>query len=102
MTFIEQYRAFLEHHRFNEKQIELIEKVKVDFELIDKESDEAFIEVDTWERAQWYTFNRSGLFERDEENQSGIFDWAQAHTRMYITEYEYQFELWEELAIRGV
>ena len=38
----------------------------------------------------WYTMNRSGLFEKDdEENETEIDDWSPTDTRDYITEIDY-------------
>ena len=86
----QEYFEFLKENDFNEKQIGLIMDVRNQFEEFeaDNENEEGYLfALDGWERDQWYTFNRSGLFEaNDEENVSDITDWAQEDTRRYITE----------------
>lgn len=87
----EEYLEFLRESEFNDSQIKLIVDTRVNFEAFEKENenteDYAAI-LDGWERDQWYTFNRSGLFENDDFNDSGITDWEQSDTRRYITEIE--------------
>ena len=67
-------------------------KLKQELEELEKELENVhgYSDIlDDWERDQWYTFNRSGLFEKDdEENLSDITDWGQDDTRRYITEIE--------------
>ncbi len=88
----EQYLDFLNENNFNNEQIALILNVRKQFEAFEKEFEDAegYLDMlDGWERDQWYTFNRSGLFEaNDEENVSEITDWHQDDTRRYITEIE--------------
>jgi len=79
----QKYTEYLKQHKFNDAQIELICKVADEF------NDQRFTKefhYDTWERDLWYTMNRSGLFERDEDNKTNIFDWSVADTRYYISE----------------
>ena len=81
----ENYISFLQSMNFNEAQIELIVRVKEEYDGL-PHRDAGY--VDGWERDQWYTFNRSGLFEGDDEdNKTHIDDWTQSDTREYITEY---------------
>lgn len=90
----EEYVEFLRENNFNQKQIDLITSVRTNFESFEKDNEENedySIALDGWERDQWYTFNRSGLFEdNDEENLSDITCWSQIETRMYVTEIEIQ------------
>ena len=73
--------------KFNKKQLELISTVRAEFKAFKQECKNNLDAIDGWERDQWYTFNRSGLFEaNDEENLSGITNWHQNDTRRYITE----------------
>lgn len=85
----EQYIEFLEDNDFNPKQIKLILDVRANFEDFEEENENNYdwsVLVDGWERAQWSVFNKSELFEVNEENTSDITDWAQFDTRYYITE----------------
>lgn len=78
-------------NKFNDDQIELIQKVSQEFlalkDLRISDEEEYYnVDWDGWERNQWYVFNRSGLFEDDNTNKTGITNWTQYHTRKYITE----------------
>jgi hypothetical protein len=80
----EQYKEFLKAMNFNPEQVEFIFKQYKNYEQISQEEEFYY---DTYERDMWYTMNRSGLFEKDdEENKSGITSWNSNHTRLYITE----------------
>ena len=81
-------RHYLTLCSFNKKQIEFIlEQIHYYNNL--KENEE-FFDYDCYERDMWYTMNRSGLFEKDdEENETEIDDWSPTDTRDYITEIDY-------------
>lgn len=71
---------------FNDEQLQLIQEVRDQYKA-QKETEE--FDEDTFERDLWYTFNRSGLFEKDDDNnRSDISNWGVHHTRIYITEYD--------------
>ena len=81
----QEYFYFLVRNDFNQAQIDLILGVRRQYEALEYGGD--LIALDGWERDQWYTFNQSGLFEADdEENVSGITSWSQCDTRLFITE----------------
>ena len=81
-------RHYLTSCLFSEKQINFIlEQIHYYNNL--KENEE-FFDYDCYERDMWYTMNRSGLFEKnDEENETEIYDWSPTDTRDYITEIDY-------------
>ena len=81
-------RHYLTLCSFNKKQIEFIlEQIHYYNNL--KENEE-FFDYDCYERDMWYTMNRSGLFEKDnEENETEIDDWSPNETRDFITEIDY-------------
>lgn len=85
-TEVDRLKEGLKQDGFNEDQIELVlEAFKEWITLYDEGIDS--VEIDRWERDQWYRFNRSGLFEEDDENnKTDITDWSQWETRHYITE----------------
>jgi hypothetical protein len=76
------YQQRLKESKFNAEQIELITRVKVEYEVA---KTQPLFTYDNWERDLWYTMNQSGLFE-DDENKTGITAWGVSHTRMYISE----------------
>lgn len=80
----EDYIEFLKEENFNEKQIDFLIKQRNNFLEVSQDPE---FDYDTWERDMWYTMNRSGLFEKDEENKTEIYDWDPNHTRFYISEY---------------
>lgn len=77
------YEKLLKLYDFNEEQIQFINKQYENYQIIRK--DEHFY-YDSWERDMWYTMNQSGLFEKDEENKSEIYDWDPGDTRRFISE----------------
>ncbi len=77
------YQQRLKESKFNAEQIELITRVKVEYEVV--KAQPLFI-YDNWERDLWYTMNQSGLFEDDDVKKTGITAWGVSHTRMYISE----------------
>lgn len=81
-------RHYLTSCLFSEKQINFIlEQIHYYNNL--KENEE-FFDYDCYERDMWYTMNRSGLFEKDdEENETEIDDWSPNETRDFITEIDY-------------
>ena len=70
---------------FNEAQKKLVLNVFEEWISFISAVDDP-VAIDNWERDQWYTFNRSGLFEDDESNKTDITNWSQWETRHYITE----------------
>ncbi len=85
----DEFIKYLQDDMFNEGQIALILSVRSEFEAFkfENESDESYsMLLDSWEREQWHTFNNSGLFESNEDNLSGITNWKQTDTRLFITE----------------
>jgi len=85
MTAIEKsdYIKFLEDWDFNNEQIEFLVKQR---EIYLQLSEEPDFYYDAYERNMWYTMNRSGLFEKDENNITEIYDWGPNETRLFITE----------------
>lgn len=80
-------RHYLTSCLFNEKQINFILKQIDDYNYAKGED---WFDYDSYERDMWYTMNRSGLFEKnDEENETEIDDWSPTDTRDYITEIDY-------------
>jgi hypothetical protein len=94
----DRYTKFLESYDFNEEQINFLIDQRHNFEALRRNTEREKCEkcgeyhetndfdLDTYEREMWYTMNRSGLFEDDEENKTGITDWTPEHTRRFITE----------------
>jgi len=81
---LDEITEWLEGYDLNSKQIEFIVKQIIDYEEISKYD---HFDYDSYERDMWYTMNRSGLFEKDdEENKSDINNWTPIETRHYITE----------------
>ncbi len=92
------YAEILRKDLFNDEQINFLidqrniyEDLKRSTETVicetcNKETEVSTFDDDTYEREMWFTMNRSGLFEDDEENLTGITDWTPNHTREYITE----------------
>lgn len=95
------YTKFLKRFRFNEEQIDFLIEQRNSFEnekrnvetvtcvSCGKSKDECFFDYDSYERDLWYVMNRSGLFEDDEGNKTGIVNWTPHETRIYITEVSY-------------
>lgn len=79
----EDYEDFLRNDDFNNEQIKFLIAQRKNYEVQRKEE---YFDYDTYERDMWYTMNRSGLFEKDSENKTEIYDWDSSHTRLYITE----------------
>ena len=75
----------LDAYNLNEEQKKLVLNVFEEWISIISAVDDP-VAIDNWERDQWYTFNRSGLFEDDESNKTDITNWQQWHTRLFITE----------------
>ena len=84
---LEDYTHFLKFMDFNEEQIKFIIKQREVYDILRKEKE---FHYDTYERDMWYTMNRSGLFEREKSNKSQIYSWNPSHTRMFITETNYE------------
>lgn len=82
----EKYISYLESDNFNDEQIKLLIKQVNNYATL-KESE--YFDYDTYERDMWYTMNRSGLFEHDQENKTDITDWGPNETRCYISECRY-------------
>lgn len=95
---IDRYTNFLKRYDFNEDQINFLidqrnafeslkrnEEIEV-CETCGKKKNAPQFDYDGYEREMWYTMNRSGLFEDDEENKTGITNWTPHHTRRFITE----------------
>lgn len=76
------YREELLYDKFNEKQVKFLIEQRNNY-LDIKDND--FFDYDSWERDMWYTMNRSGLFEKDKENKTEIYDWGPNDTRAYIS-----------------
>ncbi len=74
---------YLEKIGFNEEQIMFIDE-QINNYMHQKEDE--YFDYDSYERDMWFVMNRSGLFERDEDNKTDIFDWGPNETRSYITE----------------
>lgn len=70
--------------KFNEEQVKLILSVR---KMYENQCEDEYFDEDTFERDLWHTMNRSGLFEDDDENSSGITNWGVSDTRRFITEY---------------
>lgn len=98
----DRYRNYLERWGFNEEQIDFICDQYNAFKAARQDEGEGekcsecgrkmpapAFDLDGYERDMWYTMNRSGLFEKDDENKSGITSWEQYHTRRFITEVNY-------------
>lgn len=87
----DQYLKYLEQCGFNEDQVNFIADQRNAFKEMKENArdnpEEFGFDEDTYERDMWYTMNRSGLFEDDDENKSGITNWGVTHTRRFITEY---------------
>lgn len=82
------YEDFLQKYDFNEEQIEFLCTQRQNYmQMVEnaKDDKEAAFDYDTYERDMWYTINRSGLFENDEDNKSGITNWGPNDTRRFIT-----------------
>jgi len=77
------YQRFLTNLKFNEEQIEFLSEQVKDFSIMKQYE---YFDYDCYERDMWYTMNRSGLFEKDIDNKTGITNWSPNHTRKYITE----------------
>jgi len=77
------YIQFLKDENFNDAQIEFLLIRKEEYERISQNEDFWY---DGYERDMWYTMNRSGLFEKDEDNKTEIYHWCPDETRYYITE----------------
>jgi hypothetical protein len=75
----------LDADNFNEEQKKLVLKVFEEWISFISVNDDPTA-IDSWERDQWYTFNQSGLFEKDRKNKTEIIIWEQWHTRRDITE----------------
>jgi hypothetical protein len=77
------YREFLKDMDFNPEQVNFIVQQRENYESL---LEDPMFYYDSYERDLWYTMNRSGLFENDENNKSRITSWDPSHTRLYITE----------------
>lgn len=83
---VDRLKEGLKRDEFNEAQIELVLEAFEEWTILYDEGMDS-IAIDQWERDQWYRFNQSGLFEKDDENnKTDIIDWSQWETRHYITE----------------
>jgi hypothetical protein len=104
--YLDEYKEFLKESNFNEKQIEFILNVRKNYDFFEQEEEKLYqsydddgayrfefsVRVDNFERELSETFNKSGLFEEDDEsNMSEIYNWGQEDTREYITEVEVKF-----------
>jgi hypothetical protein len=95
---VDKYTKFLEAYDFNEDQINFLIDQKNNYENLKRSTETeicdkcgkaqevSYFDEDTYEREMWFTMNRSGLFEDEEENRTGITDWTPAETRQFITE----------------
>lgn len=92
------YSKFLTLYNFNEEQIQFLFDQRTNYEYAkrsietvtcdtcNKTTEISTFDADTYEREMWYTMNRSGLFENEPENKTGITNWNPTHTRQFITE----------------
>lgn len=95
---VSQYTSFLERWGFNEEQINFLIDQRNSYETLKRSTEIEECECchntkevnhfdyDNYERGMWYTMNRSGLFEDDEDNKTGITNWEPNDTRRFITE----------------
>jgi hypothetical protein len=83
MSSIEKHTKLLKSYKFNAEQIEFILNEVENFRSQEKQE---FFDYDTYERDAWYTFNRSGLFEKEKVNKTGITNWSPTETRKFVTE----------------
>lgn len=85
-TEVDRLKKGLKQDEFNEAQIELVLKAFEEWITLHDEGMDSTA-IDNWERDQWYTFNQSGLFEKDDEkNKTDITHWSPWETRHYISE----------------
>jgi hypothetical protein len=85
MTILDKtdYIEFLKDWDFNDEQIEFLVKQRDNYLQLSEDPD---FDYDWYERDMWYTMNRSGLFEKDENNITEIYDWGPNETKLFITE----------------